>query len=188
MKMHHLAGLVTLGLLVPSAAFAASACPAFGTATDCTTVIVIGANGSLNVIAGPGGSTYDGSDDQLVGIYNTSGVPISSVTLNGSGAPIFGFDGDGVDTFGAPSNSKDGTGYGGPDSYFSNISPNGSIGTVNFITPIAALSSTYFSLELPFTQGSITGSVGSTPEPSTLLLLGTGAAGLLTSLRRRLFS
>jgi PEP-CTERM motif len=160
-------------------------CPAFGVATDCTTLITVGPGGTLTAVAGPGGTTYDGSDDQLVGFTNNSSSPISSIFLNGNGVDIFGFDGDGIDTFGAP--GSDPTGYGGPDSTFSGLSPDGTMGTVDFTTPIAPGGFTYFSLEEPFTAGSITGNPGTsaTPEPSTLLLFGTGALGLAARFRSR---
>lgn len=191
MKILHLASFVALGVLTPCVALAQ--CPAYGSATDCTTLITVDSGGTLSAAAGAStSSTYDGSDDQLVGFLNNSASPINSITLNGNGNQIFGFESDGIDTYGAPGNASDTTGYGGPDAFFTNISTDLTMGTVNFLNPIAAGGFTYFSLELPFTQGAITGTPGGgtgvTPEPSTFLLLGTGAAGLFTTLRRRLLS
>ncbi len=60
---------------------------------------------------------------------------------------IFGFDGDGIDTYGAPSNPMDNTGYGGPKAYFTNINAGQTSGRVNFITPIPPGGTAYFSLE-----------------------------------------
>jgi hypothetical protein len=183
MKSLKLAAMLVLGVF--STAVAVAQCPAFGVATDCTTLITVGSGGSLTAVAGPGGLTYDGSDDQLVGFTNNSSSSISSIFLNGNGNPIFGFDGDGIDTFGAP--GSDPTGYGGPDSTFSSISLDATMGVVNFTTPIAPGGFTYFSLEEPFTEGSITGNPGgaATPEPSTLLLFGTGVLGLAARFRSR---
>jgi hypothetical protein len=187
-----LAAVLSAGLL-SSVAYAQ--CPNIGAANGCTTIITVDSSGSLTAAAGPSTSpTYDGADDQLVGFFNNSLASIGSITLNGNGTNIFGFDGDGIDSsgFNAPGNSMDNTGYGGPDAYFTNYLTDPTMGTVNFVTPIAPGGFTYFSLEEPFTTGSITGTPGggsgATPEPSTFLLLGTGIAGLVGTLRRRLLS
>jgi hypothetical protein len=94
-----------------------------------------------------GQGPYDGVDDTLVGIVNDSAKPVTSVALS-SDSDIFGFDGDGIDTYGAPGNSHDTTGYGGPDAYFTNINAFQTTGTVNFVTPLPADGgTTYFGLE-----------------------------------------
>ncbi len=119
-------------------------CPAYGYDTTCGTVITITPASGVTITQ-TGQGPYDGNDDTLVGIVNNSNVPISSIVLT-SGQDIFGFDGDGVNTYGAPGNPKDTTGYGGPNTYFTNFS--GLSGTVNFVTPLAPKGgSTYFSLE-----------------------------------------
>ena len=57
-------------------------------------------------------------------------------------------------------------------------------GTVDFVTALAANGgSTYFSLEEALTPSEIT--VGTTPEPNTFQLFGSGALGLAGTLRRR---
>jgi hypothetical protein len=153
------------------------------TATSCSPS---GANGSLTSAKGASvNPTYDGSDDVLVGIINNSSTAVSSINLSAvNNIDIFGFDGDGIDTYGAPGNTIDTSGYGGPDSYFTHISSNFSSGTVNFVTPLAANGGfTYFSLEEAVSADQIV----TAPEPSTILMLGTGAAGLVGSLRRRIF-
>jgi hypothetical protein len=165
-------------------------CPAYGVASDCTTLMTVGSGGTLNVVAGPGGLTYDGSDDQLVGFTNNTSGSISSITLNGNGQDIFGFDGDGIDAYGAPGNTMDNTGYGGPNAYFTNYLADDTMGTVNFVSPIAPGGFAYFSLEEPFSAstpitGTPGGPTGVTPEPGTLMLFGTGALGLAVRFRSR---
>ena len=185
--------VLALASITPVAAHAAGLCPAFGAASDCNIVLTVGVGGTLTSSAGASVSTtYDGSDDVLIGIVNNSGVSLGSVNLSAPGIDIFGFDGDGIDTYGAPSNASDNSGYGGPNSYFTNISPDASSGTVNFLAPLAGNGGfTYFSLEEAITYNQVTGTTGPTgvaPEPSTFLMLGTGAAGLLGSLKRRVFN
>jgi hypothetical protein len=190
MKLMQLAGVLVLGILAPSAAWATPICPPVGLAPSCTTEITILADGNLQGAAYGGDGPYNASGDQLIGMFNTTSHSISSITLSGNGVPIFAFDGDGLDTFNFAGNSIDTTGYGGQNAYFTSISSDFTSGTVNFITPISPGLPTFFSLEGPFTATDLTGHVGSpvtgvTPEPNTFLLLSTGAAGLLTSLRRR---
>ncbi len=195
MKALHTAAVLTSALLASSAALAQ--CPAYGAAPGCNEVITINAGGSVSVAGiAANGINYDGSDDALVGIVNNSSSTVSSIFLNGNGADIFGFDGDGINTFGAPGNSIDTTGYGGPDSYFTNYTADDTMGTVNFITPLAANGgNTYFSLEESFDASNppiptppTPGPAAVTPEPASLVLLATGALGAAGTLRRRLFS
>jgi PEP-CTERM motif len=194
MKVLNVAASLALGILAPSVVLAASLCPPVGVATDCNIVITIGPGGTITPSPGAATvSTYDGSDDVLVGVVNNSGQAVSSFTLNGGGIDIFGFDGDGIDTFGVVENpgNPDTSGYGGPNAFFTNISPDDSTGTVNFITPIAGNGGfDYFSLEEAITASQITGGPGPTavtPEPNTLLMFGTGMVALAGSIRRRVF-
>ncbi|MEG9434674.1 PEP-CTERM sorting domain-containing protein [Edaphobacter sp. HDX4] len=191
MRILNLISTLALGIAVPSA-LAAPLCPAVGVATDCNIVLTVGADGSLASSAGASlRSTYDGSEDVIIGVLNNSDSPISSLSLSATGVPIFAFDGDGIDTFGIVKNpgNPDTTGYGGPNAYFTNVAPNYASGVVNFITPIAPGGGfDFFSLEEAITFTQIGGSTGpsAVPEPSTFLLLGTGIAGFVGSLRRRL--
>jgi hypothetical protein len=135
-------------------------CPAIGQDTGCGTIITIDQNGA-QIKNNTGQGPYDGSDDTVVGVVNnipactspksttTCGISIYSIDLSGPSAtnPIFGFDDDGINTFGQTGNAKDTTGYGGPNAYYSNISTDKKSARVNFITPIAPGTSSYFSLE-----------------------------------------
>lgn len=136
MNLVKVTALLASTLLSSPLAFAASVCPAYGSAAGCNEVITINADGSYTVAGiAANGVYYDGSDDVLVGIVNNSASSVSSITLNGNGTDIFGFDGDGINTFGAPGNTTDTTAYGGPDTYFTNISSDLTTGTVNFLPP-----------------------------------------------------
>jgi hypothetical protein len=120
-------------------------CPAFGADTTCGVVVTVTNKGAT--VSSTGQGPYDGIDDTLIGIVNNSSVPVKSLVLT-STLDIFGFDGDGIDTYGAPGNNLDRTGYGGPNAYYTNINAGLTSGTVNFITPVAPNGgTTHFSLE-----------------------------------------
>jgi PEP-CTERM motif len=120
---------------------------------------------------------YDGSDDTYFGVINNSSKPITTIKLSSS-LDIGGFDGDGINSaafLNVPNNSKDTTGYGGPDAFFT--SNTGDSLTVNFITPVAANGgTTFFALEEPVALNNII--PGGIPEPSTWGMMLLGFAGL----------
>lgn len=127
-----------------SAAYA-GVCPAVGKDTDCAVIITVTDSGATVAFTGQG--PFDGVEDTLVGVVNKSKLPLSSLGLTSS-STIFGFDGDGLSSYGIASNSMDSTGYGGPNAYFTKIDSSLKSGTVNFVNPVAANGGTaFFALE-----------------------------------------
>jgi len=175
------AGAAAALLLAGSSAFAF---PAYGADPDAGTVITFGPGGAIATqhFYGP----YDGVEDSYVGVVNNSGSAISTITVS-SDLDITGFDGDGIDSFGAPGNGTDTTGYGGPNAYFSNAHFTGGLFyvDVNFLTPIANGGTDYFSLEedVSLSKGGTFG----VPEPTTwaLMLMGFGGMGVMLRRGRR---
>jgi hypothetical protein len=129
-------------------------CPAVGLNTGCRLLIVINADGSVVVLVDSNQSTtYDGSEDTLIGVQNNSNAFVQSLDLT-SALDAFGFDEDGICDLGtdptfpsAPGCSQSTvtdsagnpafgpTGYEGPFTSFTNVSTDGTSGTVNFTNP-----------------------------------------------------
>jgi len=127
------------------------------TTGSCSVVITVTAvDSSGKAIAFSAASTgiaaYDGSEDVLVGVQNSSGATLNSMPL--SGADIFGFDGDGPCSPGQHTpayswcSTSGFTTYEGPNNTFSGISADHTSGTVNFTGGgIPNNNSTWFALE-----------------------------------------
>jgi hypothetical protein len=177
------------GLSLAATAHAAPTCPnTANTNTDCGFILTIGPGGVISGAPVAGANPYDGSDDALIGVVNNSGAAFTgSIQLSGSGngGGLFAFDGDGICTFISCAWSHP-TGYEGPLNTFTVLNLAGTLGDVN-ISGLAAGATTYFSLE--GSPASITVGVGpAVPEPSSLLLIGTGVLGIAGSLRRKLLA
>ena len=117
---------------------AAATCPTFGFDTDCGLIITINPDGSLTITS-TGQGPYDGVEDTLLGVVNHSGInqPNISISIHVSSilTDAFGFDDDGIQTFGSlpPIGTPLGyviKGYEGPDNYFANIGVGCTPGTV----------------------------------------------------------
>jgi hypothetical protein len=111
--------------------------------------IIVSIDASLHVsVAQTGVGPFDDIEDTYVGVVNNSDRSIRSLRMSGA-TDIFGFDGDGIQTFGSPAPSGYPAeitlrGYEGPDNYFTGA---GSSGSVTFIGGLDAHQQTYFSLE-----------------------------------------
>ncbi len=217
---------VVVASLAPSAAQAFTQCPPVDHDTNCQFLITV-TNSGVQVAQDPGQSPYDGEDDALIGIQNSSSKAVSAIPLSAENG-LFGFENDGLCSpgtapvapgcvvltknssgaatehpgsacppeteacgFQPPSGEPTGvtftggingfgsngdavTGYEGPGTWFSSISPTGNSGVVNFSPALAPGASAYFALESPPTGKSIT--VGS-PTTLTTSLSGGGQTG-----------
>ncbi len=186
--------LVSAGQLLLKPAHAANPCPAVGNDTlGCALVIDItsesgGAATAFSVSAGAAYAQgpYDGIEDTLVGVINTSGGSVSSLFLNGGTTDIFGFDGDGpCDGLyitspspipGCSNTTTDPGDYAPAGVTFSGINSALTSGTVKFASGLSSGGTgTWFGLEETLTPTSIVN--GTAPEIDAL-----SAASALTLL------
>ncbi len=76
-------------------------CPPVDADFGCQFLIDVSASGTT-IQQDPNQGPYETSDDALIGIKNDSSDPISAIPLSSPGSDLFGFDGDGICTPGAP--------------------------------------------------------------------------------------
>jgi hypothetical protein len=176
-----LMGVAAVAMTTGGAAYAAF--PGFGqNPLGPEDIITFNADGSIvtalnPIYLGSDPGPYDGSDDTYIGVINNTSAAITSFHLTSATQDIAGFDGDGINAYGALGNLTDTTGYGGPNAFFTNISADLHSVTVNFLTPIAAGGgSSYFSLEEPIDLNAPP--IVGTPEASTWVMRVAGFAGM----------
>lgn len=188
--------LASLALVTGTSVYAATVfpeCPAVGDDTSgcelLITVTAVDAGGNATAFtvsdSSPDLGPFDGTEDTLIGVLNSSGSTLISLAIS-STLDIFGFDGDGAcsGNYGTIAGCAGGdpSGYAPAGVSFSGINSTDTAGTVNFSPGIAAGGSSWFSLEDPVSVTSISPGV---PEPSSIFLLGAGLLGIATRLRRR---
>lgn len=176
-----LASLPAVGGTVPMF----SECPAVGQDTGCAVLITINSGGSLTyqLDSSQAPSFNPAEADTLVGVLNNSGALTYSIDISGNG--IFNLDGNGAcsglyaanpplcpDPFNAVTTYE---GYDKDNGNFDALSfgPLFNSGQVQFLGGLSQGDSAFFSLE-----GAPTDITGVTPEPASLLLMGTGLLGL----------
>ena len=141
-----------------SGAVTSPSCPSVGSGQGCAYVITVNADGTASVAAGTNPSSYDNSEDVMVGVVNNTNGVVPSIHV--SGHSPFAFDTDGLcNESGAPTGCPfvppEGftyTGYEGLNTAF--VTADDSDGTVVFTTPLASGATAYFSLEAPPTSAS----------------------------------
>jgi hypothetical protein len=155
-RMRRVVVLAVVLLMVAAATDAGAAepkppftqCPAIGADTSCALLIYVTPAGQVGVYGDPTQGPYDSIEDTLIGVQNDSTKVLTSLPLKATTAKdLFGFDGDGLCTFGVTGCPFGPTGYEGPGVSFANITPDTTSGTVNFSPAVAPGGHTYFSLE-----------------------------------------
>jgi hypothetical protein len=206
MKRSLLAAAVFVLARTVQIASVATICPATSnTNSDCAFILTIGSGGSISVSAMAGANPYDGADDALIGVINSSGSVYSGTMHLSSGAAIFSFENDGICTFIGPGgfepspagtyctpdqvNGTDPDDYAGPLNTFVNVSGDGTSGDVS-ITGLSSRLTTFFSLEGSpadiAAAGGISATPGAVPEPATVYMFGGGLLAVCVFARRRL--
>lgn len=141
-------------------------CPAIGSAPGCEILLVVNANGTVNVQGDSSVGPFDGSDDTLVGIVNDSSSTVKAVTVSGPGSGLSGFDGDGIcsGSYGAWNGSSGcpygPTGYEAPKTSFVTSPSLPDSAEVDFTGGLTPGGTAYFSLEGALTSAQLTARQG----------------------------
>lgn len=150
--------------------------PPVGNDTSAAVLIVVNSNGTGTILHDPTQGPYDGIEDTLVAVQNNTGGRLNSIALSSATAPLFGFDGDGIQTYLHPANPTiyGPTGYEGPGVSFTITDQNH--GVVNFLGGLDPGMFAYFGLEDDVTGAGViqfsAPVIAAVPEPAS------GLAGL----------
>ena len=127
-------------------------CLAVGPSPGCEMLLVVNADGTVNVKGDPSVGLFDG-DDTLVGIVNDSRQAVQAVTVTEPGSDLSGFDGGGICSGGHRSWAGSAgcpfgpTGYEGPGTSFVTDPSLPDSAQINFANGLAPGKSAYFSLK-----------------------------------------
>jgi hypothetical protein len=94
------AALAILAIAPAGASAAFTQCPAVDKDTSCQFLVTV-TNGGLSIAEDPTQHEYEGSDDALIGVQNSSSSPVSSIHLSAENE-LFGFEFDGICSVGPP--------------------------------------------------------------------------------------
>lgn len=131
-----------------------SQCPAVHYSPSCQILLTAQRDGSISVDQDGTVGQYDGGDDTLVGIVNSSAVPVDAITVSGVGSNLAGFDYDGLCAFNSCGYGP--TGYEGPGTSFVTSPSSRDVAEVDFSPALAPGASGYFSLEGALTKAQLT--------------------------------
>ena len=170
-----MAGVITVGLVFGLGSGAAvkavrapaphvtrvTRCPAVGQAPGCEILLVVDADGRVDVKGGPSVGRF-GGDGTLVGIVNDSHQAVHAVTVTEPGSDLSGFDGGGIcgedhGSWPGSANCPFGpTGYEGPGTSFVTDPSLPDSAQIDFADGLAPDKSAYFSLKGALTSARFT--------------------------------
>src|SRR2546430_2375850 len=143
---------------IPLAPF--NECPTVGASPSSKVLLVVNPDSTVSVYGDPTVGDYDGGDDTLVGIWNTSATAVNAVTVSGAGSYLAGLDGDGLCTYNVTGCPFGPTGYEGPHTSLVTDPGNPDAAEVDFTGGLAPNATTFFSLEGTLTDAVLTARQG----------------------------
>ena len=161
-------------------------------ASDCNVLLTINADGSVTGTNPSGTSTYDGSDDAMIGILNNTSQTLNHFLIHGSsnfGGSFGGMDGDGICqtsrfSGAACTNSPQNTTLDYAPDGITLTAISATDGFVDIAGGLAPGAGLYFSLEAPASINDIS-LITNVPEPASVALFGSALAALAFWRRRR---